>query len=128
MAKVSASPQTSGTFEIMIPRNYPYTNQIGEVGGARLAIVLFNGTEIPYNNVKTDACFFTYSIPFSGNEKIDLIFPYLVSKFAYHGDTVPDHCITETTVVPEFTIVTVVLLVSITSVIAFHRLKVVNKI
>lgn len=134
-AKVSALPQTNGTLEIMVPRNYPYTNQVGIVGGAKLAIILFNGTESSYY-VMTNDCFFDYSVSFSGNEKIELTFPYLVSKLSYHGDEVSPNCIGQTisqnftqnvnSTVPEFSLANPILLVSFASLILLYRAKIRN--
>lgn len=122
ISKVSSNG--TGIFELKIPRNYPYTNYKGVVGGDRLPLLFFNGSQVSYSNVTMDDCFFDYVIPFSGHQKIDLADTYLISNFAYHGDAVPDHCISETTVIPEFPFASVILLISImTIIIVGYKIK-----
>lgn len=118
-----SSTSDNSTLELKIPRNYPYTNIQNMIGGARLPILFFNSSQVLYNNVSMNDCFFDYVIPFSGHQKIDLAYTYLVSEFAYHGDPVPDYCMSEATMVPEFPFAIPILIASIASFIILSRIK-----
>ncbi len=94
-----------GMLELKIPRNYPYTNMgypfynnTANVAGTD-AVIDVNGVIIDskkYSFAATD-CFFEYSIPFSGQPIITLGFIVYPEHIAFQGDSVPDHCIGETT-------------------------------
>src|SRR5438309_7743706 len=105
----TAEIQSNGnaTFEIKIPRNFPYTNQLekGPRYGDDSPLFLmdappFGSTPKDFANTKTlnpvnktSDCFFTYSIPFSGNHKIEFQWMYLLSSsFPLHGDIIPQYC------------------------------------
>jgi hypothetical protein len=53
-------------------------------------------SDITYNDA-TD-CFFFFPIPFSGNKTIGLVWSYLLWTEPYHGDKVPDSCVSQTLV------------------------------
>lgn len=93
IAKVNS--EKSALFEIKIPRNYPYTN-IYEVpedffGISSNGIILNSGYE-----VKKTECFFSYSIQFSGNQTIQLYYTQYPAGIPFHGDDIPQSCMTET--------------------------------
>src|SRR2546426_5770405 len=94
----------NATFEIKIPRNFPYTDQLenGPRYGDTSPLLLidvppFGSPQKDFANTKTlrlenktSDCFFTYSIPFSGNHKIEFGWTYLLSNsFPLHGDIIP---------------------------------------
>ena len=117
-AKVSSVLPT--TFELKIPKNYPYSNI-----GRPIISVLVNGNNLDqqqYSFTSTD-CFFEFSIPFSGESNIALSFASHPAEEPFHGDTVPKYCIDETTV-PEFPLAIPILLIGITSLIIFHKMKI----
>ncbi|MGI0027284.1 MAG: hypothetical protein ACREAD_05530, partial [Nitrosopumilaceae archaeon] len=112
-----------GMFELKIPRNYPLSNMPN--GTANSLSISVNGIDIypqKYSFVATD-CFFEYSIPFSGSTSVLLAPISYPESIPFQGASVPDHCISETTVIPEFPVVTFVLLVSFVSLIVFYRTK-----
>lgn len=112
----------NGTLEIKFPRNYPYTN--GYLSGDNYRptgdISVFRVAEIDdppytihskdlgkycseicpvenYSHMTTD-CFFIFSIPITGRTEIELTSIYLLWSMPYHGDQVPDSCISQTLV------------------------------
>ncbi len=89
----------NGTLEIMTPRNYPYTNvPVSEQLQHRfIPIILVNNHIIMSVVNKTTDCFFKYSVPFSGDSRIDIIFEDIwvsgsYNGYPYHGDSVPQSC------------------------------------
>ena len=105
----TAQIQSNGnaSFEIKIPRNFPYTDQLenGPRYGDTSPLFLmdvppFGSPQKDFANTKTlkpanktSDCFFTYSIPFSGNHKIQFAWTYMLSSsFPYHGDIIPQYC------------------------------------
>ncbi|MDE1841147.1 MAG: hypothetical protein KGI09_04620 [Thaumarchaeota archaeon] len=103
---LSAEVHSTGnaTLDIKFPRNYPYTNQPkqGPQYGDTSPIVLVDAYDLVKvqhfkPDTKTTDCFFEYSIPFSGDHKIDLAWFYLLStSFPLHGDNIPQSCNTQT--------------------------------
>lgn len=85
-----------GMLELMMPRNYPFSNII--VTATSHASVHVNGSELDgqqYSYVASD-CFLEYSIPFSGNSIITLDFAQYPEAIPYQASKVPFHCITQT--------------------------------
>ncbi|MFY9300573.1 MAG: hypothetical protein WAO91_05240 [Candidatus Nitrosotenuis sp.] len=94
--KVELGSKNGGLFEIKIPQNYPFTNEMGE-GRENSFIILLDGKEIdPKNKLKKTDCFFVYSIPFSGNQTLELGYTSLPVEMPFYGDEVPQYCIKET--------------------------------
>lgn len=87
-----------GLVEVKYPRNYPYTDvaQLDGVDG-RDAIVFVNEIE-EFPEMEVTDCFYEFSIPFSGDTKIDVVWPFLGAMIPRHGDDVPASCIEETIV------------------------------
>jgi len=110
----------STAFELKIPRNYPYSNI-----GRPIVSVLVNGNDLNQQQYSflSDDCFFEFSIPFSGKANITLSFAHHLAEEPFHGDSVPQYCMNETTV-SEFPFAVVVLLISITSLIVFYRIPI----
>ncbi len=128
IAKIQSTDQ--GMLELKIPRNYPYSN-VGDPHSNRgdvaktSTVIDVDGVGIDsrkYSFVATD-CFLEYSIPFSGNTIITLGFIVYPEHIPFHGDTVPDHCIAETTVIPEFPFAVPILLIGTISIIVFYKMK-----
>lgn len=125
-------PQNS-LLEIKFPRNYPYTNTPTNWGSSAYPFLLINETNEVRDSWKSSDCFLTYSIPFSGETKVELIWLYLLSQNPYRGDDVPQYCISETissnstnnveSVIPEFPFAIPVFIISIASLIIFYRMK-----
>ncbi|MDE1813933.1 MAG: hypothetical protein KGH87_02415 [Thaumarchaeota archaeon] len=128
ISKVQSTDQ--GMLELRIPRNYPYSNMDNTTSNrddvAKASTVIdVNGIGLDsrkYSFVATD-CFREYSIPFSKNAIITLGFMVYPEHIPFHGDAVPDHCMAETTVIPEFPFAIPVFIISITSLIIFYRMK-----
>jgi len=122
--------KTKGIFEIKIPKNFPYYVDKNGPDTKETYLVLENGGQITlrdYNLTNSD-CFFTYSIPFNGNSTITVLSTntlYLITPL--YGDKVPAHCLSET-IIPEFPFAIPILMVSITSLILFYRIKFQNHI
>lgn len=131
--KTMVNSNGSGTFYIQIPRNYPYTDVLGEGKGTNSFIVLVNGTEISQFKSTITNCFFVFSIPFHGNSIIELDTTSIMENYPFHGDKIPDSCIKETIfqsstnntneTIPEFTFAIPVFIISIASLIIFYRIK-----
>jgi hypothetical protein len=81
--------------EVKYPRNYPYTNA-GVEGEGRATVFVNEIEEFP--EMKVTDCFYEFSIPFSGDSRIDVVWAYLAALFPHHGDDVPASCIEETVV------------------------------
>lgn len=94
------SSSGNGTLEIKVPRNYPYTNEDGPMAPNYIDALVFvddkSYDEITYNEI-TD-CFFVFSIPFTGNKSIGLVWDYLLWTGPSHGNEIPDSCIPQTLV------------------------------
>src|SRR3989441_19904 len=99
---LSAQVHSTGAalLEIKFPRNYPYTNQPEnkQPYGDTSPIILMDvddpvKSQPSKPNTETTDCFFVYSIPFSGDHKIELIWSYLLStNFPLHGDNILSSC------------------------------------
>ncbi|MEM3094993.1 MAG: hypothetical protein QXX64_05085, partial [Nitrososphaera sp.] len=98
--QTKVSSNGNGTLEIKFPRNYPYTNQDGiNVPITVNPILIVDGQwgdEITYSDI-TD-CFFVFSIPFTDSKSIGLVWSYLATNLPFHGDDVPESCISQTLV------------------------------
>jgi len=126
------SPQNS-LLEIKFPRNYPYTNTPTNWGSSAYPFLLINETNEVRDSWKSSDCFLTYSVPFSGETKVEIIWLYLLSQNPYRGDDVPQYCISETissnsannveSVIPEFPFAILILLTSFVSVIVFYKVR-----
>lgn len=96
---VKISGNDSGVFQVQIPRNYPYTNSPTHDGNPEI-LIMQNGIEMTRQDYKfaTADCNFEYSVPFSGNSEIRVLFTYIpeYNTFPYYGDSVSDSCILET--------------------------------
>jgi len=107
------------TFELKIPKNYPYSNI-----GSPIVTVSVNNVQLnpqQYSFLPSD-CFFEFSIPFSNKSIVSISFTRHLAAEPFEGDDVPQYCANET-VVPEFPFAIPVLLVAISSLIVFYRLK-----
>lgn len=96
-----SSNNGNGTLEIKFPRNYPYTNEDASIAPISVRpMVIFEAEpydemiDITYSHL-TD-CFFVFSIPFTYNKTIGLVWTYLLWEKPAHGDTIPDSCISQT--------------------------------
>jgi hypothetical protein len=115
---------TDGTFEIKIPRNFPYYNGKDGPSNVETYVVIENGVQLTPNQYTKSVsdCFFDYSVPFHTNSTITITSMDELSLVTpIYGDKVADNCMPET-MVPEFPLVQVVLVVSIVSVISFYRI------
>lgn len=88
-----------GLVEVKYPRTFPYSDAVSIVEGidGRDAIVFVNEIE-EFHEMEVTDCFYEFSIPFSGDTKIDVVWPFLGAMFPHHGDDVPARCIEETVV------------------------------
>lgn len=103
---LSAQVHSTGnaSLDIKFPRNYPYTNQPenGAPYGDTSPFVVIDPDDSTKSQswkpeTVTTNCFFEYSIPFSGDHKIDLAWTYLLStSFPLHGDNIPQFCDSQT--------------------------------
>ncbi|MDC8452102.1 MAG: hypothetical protein LV477_04225 [Candidatus Nitrosotalea sp.] len=119
------SSKSSGTFAIKIPRNFPYYNGKDGPSENEKYVILENGADLtPSRYYKTVSdCFFTYSIPFYMNSTITVESSdtlYLMTPI--YGDKIPDYCMSKT-MIPEFPFAIPVLLIGVTSLIVFSRIK-----
>jgi hypothetical protein len=99
----------SGILEIKYPRNYPYTNSIpgefSEFSEFIPPILFIDGREVnsEVTSPEITDCFFFFSIPFSESaefEGVGLAWAYLATNLPFHGDEVPEYCVSET-IVPD---------------------------
>lgn len=101
--QTKVSSNGNGTLEIMFPRNYPYTNEKGvTTPNPESPMALFaakpNYDVHEVEHKDTTDCFFVFSIPFSGNHSIALVWSYLLWGEPYHGDKIADSCTPQTLV------------------------------
>lgn len=98
-ASANVSSVDGGILEIKYPRNYPYTNSNSDQ--FEPPVLFINGMEPPQvPTPEITECFFVFSIPFKESIGIELAWAYLLWQEPFHGDEIPDYCITET-VVPD---------------------------
>lgn len=91
----------NGTLEILIPRNYPYTNGFGEGHGKSFTVSNHNEPQKNYEvKLEETNCFFEYSIPFTGDQRLELSFVSITVATPFHGDEVTTNCINETIYLP----------------------------
>lgn len=118
------SSKTYGTFEIKIPRNFPYYDGKDGPNDVETYVVIENGVQLTPNEYAKTAsdCFFTYSIPFHMNSTIAVLSVdtlYLMTPI--YGDKVPDSCMSEK-MIPEFQFAIPVMLIGIMAVLVFYRI------
>lgn len=94
---IDASSNNSGLFEIKIPRNFPYNNDPSGNSVPQYFHLSVNRIEIQNYTETTSDCYFEYSIPFSGESKIEIDSVYLLISAPFHGDHVIDKCLPQTT-------------------------------
>lgn len=110
-----------GFLDLRIPQNYPYSNILTD---KPRAIIFVNGVDLlqKYSFEKSD-CFFEYSVQFSGKSVITLGF-LAYPGIPYSGNNVPNYCLHESSVIPEFPVAIPILCVSLVSAIVFYRIRV----
>lgn len=96
----NVSTTQGGILEIKYPRNYPYTNAPSSEPLTLEPIIFINDEEISSETMPAETvdCFFVFKVPFSGSTEFELAWAYLATNFPFHGDEVPEHCISETVV------------------------------
>jgi hypothetical protein len=96
--KVSSTTDNA-VFEIMVPRNFPYTNFRPETPSGIDNFDFFpkGGGTIEDTRVATD-CFFVFSVPVTNSIEMTLGMAEILDKSPYHGDEIPDECMPETVV------------------------------
>ena len=117
--------KTSGTFQIKIPRNFPYYNGKDGPSNVETYVVIENGGQLTSNQYVKDTsdCFFTYSVPFYMNSTITILsMDTLGLMTPIYGDKVPEHCMSRT-MIPEFPYALPILVIGIVSVIVFYGMK-----
>jgi hypothetical protein len=123
--RANTSSKTNGTFEIQIPRNFPYFNGKYGPGNLERYYVIENGYNLKsseYTKTISD-CFFTYSVPFHMNSTITILSAnilYLMTPL--YGDNVQDYCMPKT-MVPEFPIAEMILVISIILTTLLYRIR-----
>lgn len=85
----------SGVLEIKFPRNYPYTNDLLNTGGE--PVLFINGQNLVPDYTVAE-CFFVFSIPFVSSSEIGLAWAYKLTGDPYHGDKIPESCVSQTMV------------------------------
>jgi YVTN family beta-propeller protein len=85
---------SKGIFEIIYPRNYPYTNTNAGTPGI-VPLFFINGIRQTASETNINDCFFKFSIPFSNESEIELEWRYLPGEQPYHGDSVSEGCLPE---------------------------------
>lgn len=123
---IDTHSKNNSLFEIKIPRNYPYYNGKDGPSSQETYLVMKNSALVPESDyIKTVSdCFFTYSIPLYTNSTVTIMSTdseYLLTPI--YGDQIPNYCMSQTMVIPEFPFVIPILIVSITSLIIFYRIK-----
>lgn len=96
--KVSSTADDA-VFEVMVPRNFPYTNFPSDTPSGIDNFDFFpkgDGT-IEYTRNTTD-CFFVFSVPVTSSIEMSLAMTAILNKSPYHGDEIPDECTPETVV------------------------------
>ncbi len=124
---IDTHSKNNSLFEIKIPRNYPYYNGKDDPTSQETYLVMKNSALLPKSDyIKTVSdCFFTYSIPLYTNSTITIMSTdseYLMTPI--YGDQVPNYCMSQTMVIPEFPFAILVLLISTVSIIAFYRIMI----
>lgn len=99
---------TNATLYYKIPRNFPYTNSIGSVKTTPPIVMMdvppigspqkdFANSKMIRLTNRTDDCFFTFPVSFSGDHTIQFSFEYLASGgLPSYGDNVPQYCNNQT--------------------------------
>lgn len=92
----------NGTFYLKVPRNYPSVQEYDNASAQPTPGVYFilNGVQAHYS-VSTLDCFFVYSIPFSGNSEMEIIFSYPAAydlQNVRHGYDISSSCNRQTIV------------------------------
>lgn len=123
---IDTHSKNNGLFEIKIPRNYPYYNGKDGPSSKETYLVIENSALVPGSDyVKTVSdCFFTFSIPLYTNSTITIMSTDSKALMTpIYGDKVPNYCISQTMVIPEFPLAIPVLLIGIVTGIAFYRIR-----
>jgi DNA-binding beta-propeller fold protein YncE len=89
--RANVTSDGNGVLQIKFPKNYPSGND--ELGGEAIAFI--NEQEIFPEHSITD-CFFEFSLPFSNDAVIDLVWTFYDDSF--RGIDVPERCTSETIV------------------------------
>lgn len=94
----NVSATEDGVLEIRYPRNYPYSNAPASEPLAVWPIIFINGEEISSDTMPAEItdCFFVFTVPFSGATKFEVAWAYLATNLPFHGDEVPEYCVSET--------------------------------
>jgi hypothetical protein len=89
----------NGTLDVMVPRIYPLTNVPGASVQDQLAFFV-NGVDTPFDAsvITTTDCFDVISLPVNSSSTVGLAWTSYPSEMAFHGDSVPDSCISRTVV------------------------------
>ncbi|HYL72549.1 MAG TPA: hypothetical protein VES63_00080, partial [Candidatus Acidoferrum sp.] len=93
------SSKIHGTFEVTIPRNFPYFDGKDGPSNAETYVVIENGVQLASDKYTKNIsdCFFTYSIPFHMNSTIAVLSTDTLSLMTpIYGDKVSDSCMSET--------------------------------
>lgn len=96
---IKVNSTSSAVLEIMIPRNFPYTNNPPEIlaGIDEFEFIPKGGGSIE-NTRNTTECFFVFSVPVTNSIEMTLGMTSILDKSPYHGDEIPDECMPETVV------------------------------
>lgn len=97
---------TNATLYYKVPRNFPYKNSEESYGVKSPAVMMdvppLGSPQKDFANVKeifptnkTSDCFFTYSVPFSGDHTIQFAFAYAGGQPSY-GDNIKQSCNSQT--------------------------------
>lgn len=97
---------TNATLYYKVPRNFPYKNSEKSYGVKSPTVMMdvpplgspqkdFANVSTIYPINKTSDCFFTYSIPFSGDHRVQFAFAYSGGQSSY-GDDIPSSCNSQT--------------------------------
>jgi len=94
--KFNINSMTNGTFQIDIPRNYPYSNEPWFE-----PFVIINGDEmvkdIDYILEEGD-CFYKFTIYFSSDSLLEIAFSHIPERVPFISEDVSSHCIEKTIV------------------------------
>jgi hypothetical protein len=96
---IKVNSSKNATLEIMIPRNFPYTNNPPDTpsGIDDLVFVPKGGGNIEDTRITTE-CFFVFSVPVTNTIEMTLAMFTILDKSPYHGDEIPDSCVSQTIV------------------------------
>lgn len=96
--KVNSSTDST-VLEVTVPRNFPYSNNPPETpSGIDDFIFVTKGSETIEDTRNTTECFFVFSVPVTNRTEMILTNSIILTKSPYHGDEIPDSCISQTLV------------------------------